>query len=127
MKIVCTPKKEEGCLSAGKTVYIREFGNGPYVLIQPTDTIMLKGYRPDPRGNHSNAWQVKTHLIDDGWVCRDKKGNYLDFPASALTTEAPTSAWAPIASTVRTGALILGCMTAVTSPFWMLELITRCF
>ncbi len=118
--------KSEETLVAGDTVYLREFGDGPFVLVQPTGSMTLKGYQPDPRSKHRNSWQVKTHVIDDGWVARDKKGNYRDFPSAALTTTRPTTFSDAAMDRVKTFSLIAGCMVTVTSPFWALELLSRC-
>ena len=119
--------KDEEALSAGDTVYLRVFGDGPFVLIQPTDNIVLKGYQPDPRSKHQDSWHVKTHIIDNGWVTRDKKGNYRDFPAASLTTTRPTTASDVLIAKIATLSVIAGCAITVTSPFWAMGLLIGYF
>ena len=129
MNITWAPKSdnEKSPLREGDTVYLREFGDGPFVLIQEINALALKGYRRDSRARRKNEWDVRTHLIDNGWVVRDRKGNYLDYPTASLTTEKTTTFKEVAVARVKKFCLIASCAIAATSPFWGLEVISRCF
>ena len=106
-------------LKPGQTVHLRVFGGGPFVLIQPADNLLVKSYTPDPeKKRRERSYLMETYIIEDSWIVRNSKGNYLKLPAAALTTKKPITK----RDNVFTGMIVASCLALVTAPMWILEL-----
>ena len=73
----------------GQTTFVREFGDGPYILIRQGAPMVVRSYQPDPLSSSKTAWMKTSYEIEDNWIVRTKKGNYLQIPTAALSKERP--------------------------------------
>lgn len=70
----------------GDTVWLTEFGNGPYVLVSPAKLMTLDAeiVRSDKNTSHSGK-----HVVENTWLVRGRLGKYHQYPSSILTTRRP--------------------------------------
>lgn len=98
-------------LKPGQEVYSQTYNEGPYVLIQHLDSMIVTTYKPDPLGKDKNRWESSRMEVKDAWLVRTKKGNYLQFPASALTLNQP------IKSDPAMTVVLVASLIALAIPF----------
>ena len=71
-------------LAPGATVFLKEFGHGPYVVVDKAASMAIES--DTPQGDHSITVR---HYVDNSWVVATKDGKYLQYPEALLTTERP--------------------------------------
>jgi len=80
-----TPK-QQSILLPGEMVYIREFGDGPYILVQSSDDLCIDAHLEKPIGN---KYRTSKFVIHNTWLVRDKQGRYHQLPRAILTAKKP--------------------------------------
>ena len=116
MEIKLTEKSSRHILAPGKTVFLRVFGSDPLILIQQGEDMVVDSMIPDTTSKSGKTWRSSKYPIHETWIVRDKRGNFILYPAAALTTEEPDTSMGFFPFALLT-------LVASTSPFWILELL----
>ena len=112
MKITVTEKAR---FLPGDTVYLRVFGGGPYVFIQKGDDMVVDSCTLDPMSKgRRKTWKTTKYVVHETSIVCDKKGNYVQYPTAALTTDKPSL----VSDTIAMTLLIFSTTALVTAPFW---------